>query len=257
MQALLKILLLQLLASLGQQALGSEIINGERVKEGSRPYMASVQSSMGHECGGFLISEDYVVTAAHCDDFNPPKSVVLGTHNLKKIDPKMKYGIEKKCKHPAYVNVGLGNDIMLLKLSRKARDGKNKPIKPLDLPRPAIHGTANKMCSVAGWGKIKTTGNNVDELREAKVSMINLEKCEEIWKVELPNNVICAGGYGSQRGFCQGDSGGPLVCDGNVAVGVASFNKLRRCVYPDVPNVYTDLHKFVPWIKNILRTKKC
>ncbi|XP_029948812.1 duodenase-1-like [Salarias fasciatus] len=256
MHTLLKILLLLLLASLGQQALGSEIINGEKVKEGSRLYMASVQNGMGHLCGGFLISEDYVVTAAHCDDLNPT-TVVLGTHNLKEIDCKMRYGIEKKCKHPDYLHVGCGNDIMLLKLSKEARNGKDKPIKPLDLPRPGINNKAKKMCSVAGWGKTKTNGNSVDELREAKVPIVDLKKCEEIWGGKLPNNVICAGGYGSQRGFCQGDSGGPLVCAGNVAVGVVSFNNGSYCDYPDVPNVYTDLQKFVPWITNILRKNKC
>lgn len=54
----------------------------------------------------------------------------------------------------------------------------------------------------------------------------------------------------------QGDSGGPLVCD-NVAVGVVSFNNNKICDYPNVPNVYTDISKFLSWIKPILKKKKC
>lgn len=54
----------------------------------------------------------------------------------------------------------------------------------------------------------------------------------------------------------QGDSGGPLVCD-NLAVGVVSFNNYKICDYPNVPNVYTDISKFLSWIKPILKKKKC
>lgn len=53
----------------------------------------------------------------------------------------------------------------------------------------------------------------------------------------------------------QGDSGGPLVCNG-MAVGVVSFN-MGICDYPNVPNVYVNLSKYIPWIKEIRRKKKC
>ncbi len=49
------------------KALGSEIINGKKAPENLMLYMASVQNHKGHICGGFLIDEDFVVTAAHCD----------------------------------------------------------------------------------------------------------------------------------------------------------------------------------------------
>ncbi len=53
----------------------------------------------------------------------------------------------------------------------------------------------------------------------------------------------------------QGDSGGPLVCNG-MAVGVVSSNNNYNCDYPDVPNVYTDISKCLPWIKKILNGTK-
>lgn len=106
-------------------------------------YMASVQNSKGeHSCGGFLINKQFVVTAAHCRwdpvllpfalillhlmtfslFISDPTSVILGTHNLKKIDNRtMRYPVERACKYPSYQNVKSGNDIMLLKVSLKLR----------------------------------------------------------------------------------------------------------------------------------------
>ncbi|XP_029939203.1 mast cell protease 1A-like [Salarias fasciatus] len=255
MQALYKFLLLQVLASLGQQALGSEIIKGKNANKKSMMYMASVQNKMGHACGGFLISEDYVMTAAHCDDWKP-ESVVLGTHDLKKVnDATMRYSIQK-CKHPSYKKLGSGSDIMLLKLSRKALVGK-KPIQPVQLPSGEINPKTYKKCKVAGWGLTKTGGTAVPKLQVANVPVIDQKTCQKLWKNKLPANVTCAGGYGTKTGFCQGDSGGPLVCGKDVAVAVASFNNNKTCTYPNIPNIYTDVSKFLPWINRILRKKKC
>ncbi|XP_007569264.1 kallikrein-13-like [Poecilia formosa] len=113
-----------------------------------------------------------------------------------------------------------------------------------------------QICSVAGWGKTGTNHFTVDDLRVVNVSILNPQLCREKWGDPFPSNVICAGGYDTDKGFCQGDSGGPLVCN-QVAVGVVSFNNRANCDYPDVPNVYTDISKYLPWINYITKTKKC
>ena len=59
------------------------------------------------------------------------------------------------------------------------------------------------MCLVAGWGYVRTGGGTVDELREVNVSIINPEVCRERWPVNIPHNIICAGGYDTDKGFCQ------------------------------------------------------
>ncbi|KAF3691071.1 Duodenase-1 [Channa argus] len=257
MQYMHSFLLFHVVICLIQNAFGSEIINGKITKEKSMMYMASMQnSSKEHICGGFLVSEDFVVTAAHCDDTGNLSSVVLGTHNLKKVDSHtMRYNI-KKCKHPSYVNAASGYDIMLLKLSRKAQLSKKTQIKTIQLSSHQIILKKKKICSVAGWGYTRTGGQTVDKLQVVDVPLINLEKCQEAWNNILPVNVVCAGGYGTNKGFCQGDSGGPLVCNGK-AVGVVSFNNNQKCDYPDVPNIYTDISKYLPWIKDILNKKHC
>uniref|UniRef100_A0A4W6C5F8 Peptidase S1 domain-containing protein n=1 Tax=Lates calcarifer TaxID=8187 RepID=A0A4W6C5F8_LATCA len=212
---------------LANRALGSEIINGNEAPENTLLYMASLQVNGSHNCGGFLIRKDFVMTAAHCDG----DRVVLGTHNLHKSGKTVRH-IVKRYRYPGYDGVGNGKDIMLLKVSKYSFNPDNE------------------QCRVAGWGYTRTGGWTEDNLRVVDVSIINPQVCKKEWD-GLPANVICAGGYGTNKGFCQGDSGGPLVCNG-IAVGVVSFNKYRNCNYPDVPNVYTDISKYLTWIKQTL-----
>ncbi|XP_038572153.1 granzyme B(G,H)-like [Micropterus salmoides] len=256
MHQLHKFLLFYLLTCLGLNTHGGEIINGKKTPENLMLFMASVQNNMGHVCGGFLISEDFVVTAAHCDRQNPT-SVVLGTHNLGKVDnDTMRYNV-KRCRYPFFDNERCGHDIMLLKLFKKARLGKR--VQPTQLPKTDIKIKDKEKCRVAGWGWTQSRGKVVDVLQVVDVPFVNLEVCKKEWAaigLNLPDNVICAGGYGTNKGFCQGDSGGPLVCSGK-AVGVVSFNMRKNCDYPNVPNVYTNISKYLSWIKNVLKQKDC
>ncbi|XP_074491803.1 duodenase-1-like isoform X2 [Sebastes fasciatus] len=208
-------------------------------------YMVSLQNIYKkHVCGGFLIREDVVVTAAHCNALGVT-SVVLGTHDLKKEEKEIRRDIKQRCKHKDYWDVEYGNDIMLLKLSQGA--GPNDRVKTIPLPTSEMNTNSTETCSVAGWGYTITNGGAVDDLRVVNVSIIDPQVCKEQWlPYNFPANVICAGGYPTKEGFCQGDSGGPLVCNGK-AVGVVSYNN-GNCNYPNVPNVYLDLYKYLPWI---------
>ncbi|CAL8241869.1 granzyme B(G,H)-like [Gadus morhua] len=231
-------LLFIVLACSAQQALGGTIINGREVPPNSLPYMASVQHNGEHICGGFLIKKDIVLTAAHCD--KKELTVVLGTNDLRKVKKTMRYNVEK-CKHADYKNHDTGNDIMMLKLSRPSQ------IEPIQLQDDQIKIKNNTQCLVAGWGCIKSGGPRVDKLMKVEVATIDRRTCQRKWKT-LPAKTICAGGYETNKGFCQGDSGGPLVCK-TMAVGIVSYTG-DTCDYPDLPNVYTDITKFLPWIND-------
>uniref|UniRef100_A0A673JRG8 Kallikrein-7-like n=1 Tax=Sinocyclocheilus rhinocerous TaxID=307959 RepID=A0A673JRG8_9TELE len=103
------------------------------------------------------------------------------------------------------------------------------------------------------WGQTEQE-NVVNDLLVTDVSPINSSICQTMWKkvrVNLPKNILCAGGFETKSGACQGDSGGPLVCSGT-AVGIVSFN-MGRCDYPNVPNVYTEISKYRFWIKEVIK----
>uniref|UniRef100_A0A671KKQ5 trypsin n=1 Tax=Sinocyclocheilus anshuiensis TaxID=1608454 RepID=A0A671KKQ5_9TELE len=216
---------------------GADIINGKKAKKNSMLYMASVQIDGKHRCGGFLIHPSYVLTAAHCDK-SGNMTVILGTHNISPKGANLKrYTVQNKHKRPSFKDAKTGNDIMLLKLSKKLKNGKGvKTIKISSKDKPLKPKTK---CKVAGWD----------------VSTINSSICQTMWKklrVKLPNNVLCAGGFETKSGACQGDSGGPLVCSGT-AVGIVSFNLSQNCDYPNVPNVYTEISKYRAWIEEVIR----
>ncbi|XP_019214935.1 mast cell protease 1A-like isoform X1 [Oreochromis niloticus] len=262
MFALQQFAVIHALTFLGQNVLGSKIVNGKIAPDNEMLYMASVQDSGGkHICGGFLVSENFVMTAAHCDTY--PTHVVLGNHHLRNTD-KFVIQIAEKYIHPHYQNVNRGYDIMLLKLSRPVQPSKT--IQFIQLPLHEMTLNENEKCQVAGWGLTVTAGNAVDDLRVVNVSVISPQNCQKAWaqripKYILPTSVICAGGYKTKKGTCWGDSGGPLVWKG-MAVGIVSFNraipetKLGNCHYPDVPNGYTDISKHLYWIRMILQGEK-
>ncbi|KAG5275765.1 hypothetical protein AALO_G00124310 [Alosa alosa] len=229
-----------------------KIINGRNVAVEDMQYMASVQNNEKHVCGGFVIKPNFVLTAAHCRKCLTGKvSVVLGAHNIHKPEKRKRYyiGKQNKITHVNYTRTKTGNDIMLLKLSRKI----GKDVKTVNIPSSDEMKMKNGTnCLVAGWGK--TSKNNAtNRLQEADVQVVDFQECQAEWNQNsinqtLPKNVMCAKGF-RRSGPSSTDSGGPLVCNG-LAVGIVSFNLNAESYQEIIPAVYTQISKFLPWIKS-------
>ncbi|XP_059425485.1 duodenase-1-like [Carassius carassius] len=109
------------------------IVNGTEAKPHSRPYMVSVQKNWLHICGGFLISDEFVLTVAHCRDICQILTVVVGAHDLRKSKTLKRIGVKKYIPHPDYNTRPLRNDIMLLRLQKKVKLNNN--VRRISLPK--------------------------------------------------------------------------------------------------------------------------
>ncbi|KAK1805938.1 hypothetical protein P4O66_012985 [Electrophorus voltai] len=172
------------------------IVNGTEAKPYSRPYMVSVQKDGQHICGGFLVSEHFVMTAAHCWKGEKKLTVVLGAHDLSKKDPALVHmAVKFYHVHPMYNSNTLSGDIMLLQLNKKAK--KSKRVNWISIPKKEAAVKA-KACSVAGWGRQADKGPVSVCLLEANVSVLDKKICQQ-W-TRPSSSMLCAGG---PEGFCQ------------------------------------------------------
>ncbi|KAL1251327.1 hypothetical protein QQF64_019123, partial [Cirrhinus molitorella] len=173
------------------------IVNGRVAKPHSRPYMVSLQKNFEHVCGGFLISDEFVMTAAHCQKEDEILTVVVGAHNLKNENERsVRIRVKSYHKHPDFTKKPVMNDIMLLRLEQKVEKIENA--KSISIPTLEGDIEADSVCSVAGWGRLWTNGSMSHRLMEANVFIMDNTECkkkrEEVYSVSKMMCTCSCGG---------------------------------------------------------------
>ncbi|XP_051549117.1 granzyme-like protein 1 [Myxocyprinus asiaticus] len=173
------------------------IVNGTEAKPHSRPYMVSLQHNEKHTCGGFLLSKEFVMTAAHCFKERQNMTVMIGAHECNSGSSRM--AVKFYHIHPGYDSKTLRNDIMLLQLNGTAK--QSEKVNWISIPKKDGDIKANSKCSVAGWGKNRTNGSTSNRLMEVDVTIKDKKTCKKSWgQTYSTSRMVCAGGHG---GFCQ------------------------------------------------------
>lgn len=251
---------------------GSRIFGGRKSELNAWPWLAAVYLtrsglSRGTDCGGALITNRHVITAAHCvmdsrgNRLNPSSLTVrLGEHKLNDDNDGARpvdYLVREIRSHPGFVSRTYKNDIAILVLDRTV--SFNDFIRPICLPYGELsnQNLVDRSAFVAGWGTTAFNGNFNPELTEIQIPIWTNENCRRVFQREVPitREYICAGVSDGTKDSCQGDSGGPLMLPSEepnsdisryYAVGIVSFGK--RCATPGYPGVYTRITVYLDWI---------
>ncbi|XP_065270213.1 mast cell protease 1A-like [Emys orbicularis] len=230
-----------------------EIIGGQEAQSHSRPYMAYLtirRKDQSFHCGGFLVSENFVLTAAHCN--GDKITVSLGAHNIKQREQsQQKISVCRQIPHPKYNKTTYNNDIMLLQLEHKAE--LNEQVRLIRLPPAHRQVQPGTVCSVAGWGRTSALNKVLpDVLREMDLKVLDDEACLNnpggTNRKYNTGTMMCVGDPKEHKASFQGDSGGPLVC-GKTAQGIVSCGPVNG----SPPRVYARVSTFIPWIRRTMR----
>jgi secreted trypsin-like serine protease len=262
------------------------IVGGKVAPEGKFPWQVRLYKSMDDDkgrCGGTIIADQWVLTAAHCAVVDPnaaangvPLDVIVVGYGSTDRTKTTKIESEKIVVHPLYLQHGVaGNaDLALIKLKQPIADAKAVQLADPQLNKQLL--TPGAKVTATGWGALwdpedkgimamlaqLTAGADLDErlnyplkLHQVEIQVMDNESCRSVFQpsnIAVADSDICAMSPTSRKNSCYGDSGGPLVASAGsrnfVQVGVVS----RGCGNQDLPNIYTRVSPFSDWIRDTM-----
>jgi hypothetical protein len=231
---------------------GQQVVNGQDATEGEWKWQVKMGSGF---CGGTLIAENFVLTAAHCTISSSPGDFTVTVGDHKRNDNsgnEQTASVVEIFNHPNYQSSSMDNDFALLRISNVTL---NDFVGVACLPYEPI--TEGSECWVSGWGTTSSGGSQPNILQEARVLTIANTVCNaDKYPGQIKESMVCANGVnsdGETTDTCQGDSGGPLVCGANgtyTVHGATSWG--YGCAQANRPGVYARVSTVLNWIEETM-----
>lgn len=228
------------------EALEPRIVGGKPTTVTKHPYQVSIYYNGQHNCGGSIISKDWILTAAHCVYGLKPALFqirVKSTYHDK--GGEVIGGIKTLIFHEWYDDDTYSYDVGLIKLPSPI--SFTSEAKRVTLPSANTNVPTGSLATVTGWGRISADGARSNVLQVLDVPVVDQKICQKIYAFYNPvtSEMMCAGHMAGGKDTCQGDSGGPLVYKGD-QIGIVSWG--AQCAKAGYPGVYTRVSAVRSWI---------
>ncbi|XP_026572478.1 coagulation factor IX isoform X3 [Pseudonaja textilis] len=235
------------------------VVGGMESKKGEVPWQVHLLNSEGKGfCGGTIVNEKWIVTAAHCLEFQPQR-IVAGEHNVYIVDNTEQYrNVVRAIPHPTYNTTNkYHNDIALLELDTPLEF--NHYVIPICIGDKEFTNSLLKfgIGTVSGWGKLAYQGREASILQVLQIRFIDRPTCLRSSSYPILANMFCAGHPDGAKDTCQGDSGGPYTTDIEhvwFLTGITSWGE--QCAKKDKYGIYTRISRYVKWIRETTKLHK-
>lgn len=243
----------------------ARIVGGDDADIVNFPWQISMQSNTGsHFCGGSVLNQDWILSAAHCVDGTSPTSIRIAAGFTKQNESNngQVRQVAEIISYPGYVSPEFGKDVALLRLSSPL-DLSDANVAAIEIVTPADEAAglvnANVLSTVTGWGTLSPGGSLPNTLQKVDVPLVtNADANAAYPNTDITDDQLAAGiiGIGGVDA-CQGDSGGPLVVpnanrDGFLLAGVVSWG--ISCADRRYPGLYARVASFASWIQENVGT---
>ncbi|XP_007254449.3 coagulation factor IXa [Astyanax mexicanus] len=237
------------------------IVGGTQATPGEIPWQVAlvVRSTQQVFCGGSIVSERWVITAAHCleESKGTPFFIRVGEHDVSKKDStEQDLEVEKAVVHPRYnPTLSLYNhDLALLRLRSPILFSEQ--VRPICLgPKLFTESLLNSgsLAVVSGWGRQRFNGRPAAALQKVEVPFVDRSECKDSSSDRITHFMFCAGYSDGAKDACQGDSGGPHANQYRSTwflTGIVSWGE--ECAKKGKYGVYTRLGNYYKWIQYVM-----
>ncbi|XP_052608723.1 coagulation factor X [Peromyscus californicus insignis] len=235
------------------------IVGGRACDDGECPWQALLinENNEGF-CGGTILNEFYVLTAAHCLHQAKRFKVRVGDRNTEKEEGnEMSHEVDVVIKHNKFVRETYDFDIAVLKLKTPITFRMN--VAPACLPQKDWAEATlmtQKSGIVSGFGRTHEKGRQSNILKMLEVPYVDRNTCKLSSSFSITQNMFCAGYDAKLEDACQGDSGGPHVTrfkDTYFVTGIVSWGE--GCARKGKYGVYTKVTAFLKWIDKSMKAR--